>query len=66
MLSATEVLEYRDRGERLDAPRAKVRILGINPTSRIAHVPRRVLQAFVNEGTTPHHSTVEKLEAALQ
>ena len=65
MLSATPVQEYHDPGERLDALRAKVRAFGINRSSRISGVSRRVLQAFVNQGKTPHRSTLEKLEAAL-
>ncbi len=65
MLGATPVQEYHDPGERLDALRAEVRAFGINRTCRISGVSRRLLQAFVNQGTAPHPSTIEVLEAAL-
>ena len=65
MLSATNVLEYRDREEKLGSLRALVRAAGIKRIARISGVQRSKLQAFVNQGTTPHPSTIAKIEAAL-
>ncbi|MHB8380708.1 MAG: helix-turn-helix domain-containing protein [Acidimicrobiales bacterium] len=63
-LSATSVVQYRDPGERLDALRAKIKAVGIKPLARTTGVSRRLIQAFANQGKTPHVSTLEKLEAA--
>jgi DNA-binding phage protein len=65
MLSATDVLEYRNPGEKLDALRAAVRAAGIKRVARISGVPRSKVQAFVNQGAVPQRKTVAKLEAAL-
>jgi DNA-binding phage protein len=66
MISATNVVEYRAPKEKLEALRAAVRAAGIKRIARISGVPRSQLQAFVNQGTTPHPSTVAKIEAAFQ
>ena len=66
MLSATDVLQYRDPEEKLEALRAAVIAAGIKRIARISGVARSQLQAFVNQGTTPLPSTVAKIEAALQ
>jgi hypothetical protein len=66
MLSATNVQKYHNPSDKLNTLRAKVKAFGINPTSRVSDITRRVLQAFVNQGTTPHRSTIEKLETALE
>jgi DNA-binding phage protein len=65
MLSATDVLEYRNSEEKLDALRAAVRAAGIKRIARMSGAPRSKLQAFVNQGTTPQPSTIVKIEAAL-
>ena len=66
MLSATDVLEYHDPIEELDAMRVRVREAGISAVARIASVSRSALKTFVNAGTTPHTSTITKIEGALQ
>ncbi len=67
MLSATNVLEYRDPSERLDELRGKILEQGVAKfCARNPDVTRSQVYAFVNQGTTPHESTIEKLEAALR
>jgi hypothetical protein len=66
MLSATEVLEYEDLSERLDALRAKVRVGGVKPIARASGVSRSKVQAFVNQGATPHESTLLRLERVVE
>jgi hypothetical protein len=66
MLSATNVLAYRSPEEKLEALRAAVVAARIKRVARISGVPRSQLQAFVNQGTTPHPSTVAKIEAAVK
>jgi len=66
MLSATNVLEYRSPEEKLKALRVAVRAAGIKRVARMSGVARSKLQAFVNDGTTPHPSTILKIEAALE
>jgi DNA-binding phage protein len=66
MLSATDVLEYRDPEKRLDALRTAVRAAGIKRIARMSGVARSKLQAFVNQGVTPHISTIAKIEAILR
>jgi DNA-binding phage protein len=65
-LSATNVVVYRDPGERLDALRERIRAAGISSVARTSGISRSQVKAFVNQGTTPHESTIEKLEAALR
>jgi DNA-binding phage protein len=65
MLSATDVLEYRNSEEKLDALRAAVRAAGIKRIARMSGAPHSKLQAFVNQGTTPQPSTIAKIEATL-
>jgi hypothetical protein len=66
MLSATNVQEYHDSNERLDKLRAEILDEGVAKfLARNPDVTRSQVYAFVNEGTTPHDSTIEKLEAAL-
>jgi DNA-binding phage protein len=65
MLSATDVVEYRNPEEKLDALRAAVRVAGIKRIARLSGVQRSKVQAFVNQGATPHPSTIAKIEAAL-
>ena len=64
MLSATDVLEYRTPGEKLEALRGAVKAAGIKRIARAAG-SRSQIQAVVNEGKTPHESTIAKIEAAL-
>jgi DNA-binding phage protein len=65
MLSATDVLEYRDREEKLAALRAAVRAVGIKRVARIGGAPRSQFQGFVSGRTTPNAKTIAKIEAAL-
>ena len=67
MLGATEVLEYHDQRERLDALRAQIMEAdgSLGAIAREAKIDRRTLQRFVNQGGTLHESTIDKLEAAL-
>jgi hypothetical protein len=65
-LSSTEVLVYRDDLKKLDALRASIRALGPARIVRESDVSLRTIQMFVNDGTTPHESTIAKIEAALQ
>ena len=64
-LSSTEVLVYHNQREKLDELRKRVRAFGITNVARTARVSRSVIKAFVNQGATPHPSTIAKLEAAL-
>jgi hypothetical protein len=67
MLGATEVLEYVDLSERVDALRARIRAFGDNKQlAKESGLSDRALRAIVNEGTLPRKSTIEKLEAALE
>ncbi|MHB1797001.1 MAG: helix-turn-helix domain-containing protein [Vulcanimicrobiaceae bacterium] len=59
-------MEYRTPGEWFDALRAKIKAIGIRTAARISGVSRAKIQAIVNHGASPHRSTIEKLEAALQ
>jgi hypothetical protein len=65
MLTATDVLEYRNHEEKLDALRAAVRAAGIKRIARLSGVHRSKVQAFVNQRATPHPPTIAKIEAAL-
>ncbi len=65
MLSATEVLEYRDPEEDLEALRSAVREIGVKPIARAACISDRRLRAIVNQGVRPHGSTIHKLVAAI-
>ncbi len=65
ILGATDVLEYLDPEEKLDALRAAVRAAGIKRIALMSVVARSKLQAFVNQRVTPHASTIVKIEAAL-
>jgi DNA-binding phage protein len=65
MLSATDVLAYRSAEEKLDALRAAVRAAEIKRVARISGVQRSKLQAFVNQGATPHPATIAKILEAL-
>lgn len=66
MLSETSVQEYVDQDDRLDGLRARIQALGIRGVARTSGVSRWHLQEFVNHGTTPHQSTIERVEAALK
>jgi DNA-binding phage protein len=66
MFSATDVLEYTAPEEKLDALRAAVKTAGIQRIARMSGVPRSKVQAFVNEGTMPHPSTIAKIAPALR
>jgi DNA-binding phage protein len=67
MLGATEVLEYENRSERVDALRAKIRAFGNNKQlAKESGLSDRALRAIINQGVLPHKSTIEKLEAALR
>lgn len=66
MLSATDVLEYRDSEERLEGLRVAVMSAGIKRIARISEVPRSQLQGLANRKTTPNAATIAKIEAALQ
>ncbi len=65
-LSATSVVQYRNPAERLDALRAAIKAVGISFIARNSGISRRQIRAIVNQGATPHVSTVEKIEAALR
>ncbi|MHB8415748.1 MAG: helix-turn-helix domain-containing protein, partial [Acidiferrobacteraceae bacterium] len=68
-LSATSVVQYRDRGEqpreRFEALRAAIRAARVSVFAKASGVSRPTLKRFVNQGTTPHRSTIEKIEEAL-
>jgi DNA-binding phage protein len=66
MLSATDVLEYRDPEQKLEVLRAVVRAAGIKRVARVSGVPRSQHQRFVNRRTTPNTANIVKIEAALQ
>jgi hypothetical protein len=67
MLGATEVLEYENLSERVDALRAKIRAFGDNKQlAKESGLSDRALRAIVNQGALPRKSTIEKLEAALK
>ena len=64
-LNATDPLIYRDARTLYDGLRARIRAAGISIVAREAKVSRSILKAFVNQATTPHRSTIAKIEAAL-
>jgi DNA invertase Pin-like site-specific DNA recombinase len=66
MLGATQVLEYENLSERIDALRAKIRALGVKKIARGVDLSERALRAIVNQGAVPRKSTIEKLEAAAK
>jgi DNA-binding phage protein len=66
MLAATDVLEYENLAERIDALRVAIRRAGIKPVARTSKVSRSEVQAVVNGGTPPRRSTIEKLEHAVR
>jgi DNA-binding phage protein len=66
MLSATDVLEYRAREEKLEPLRAAVRAAGIKRVARVSGVPRSQLQGFVSRRTTPNTATIATIKAALE
>jgi hypothetical protein len=66
MLSATEVLEYRDPVEDLEALRLAIREIGVKPVAREIGMSDRRLRAIVNQGVRPHSSTLEKLSDAIR
>ena len=53
-------------GRVIDALRAAVKAAGIKRIARMSGVPRSKVQAFVNEGTMPHPSTIAKIAPALR
>ncbi|MGA7353804.1 MAG: hypothetical protein WBW76_00090 [Candidatus Cybelea sp.] len=57
---------YRDTRKSYDMLRAQIRAAGVSSVAREARVSRSVVKTFVNQGTTPHPSTIAKLEGALQ
>jgi DNA-binding phage protein len=65
MLSATAVLEYQDPNKRLEQLRAKIRQIGLSVVARESGVSRSQIKAFLNQGTTPHRSTITQLTAAV-
>lgn len=65
MLSTTEVLQYRNPGDRVDRLRKAARTLGIKPLARASGVSRRHLQTIVNDGAVPHESMIQRLEAVI-
>jgi DNA-binding phage protein len=66
-IDATKVLVYTDPAERLTELRAEIIAEGIPEfVARNPGMSRSQVYAFVNEGTTPHASTIEKLETALR
>jgi hypothetical protein len=66
MLSETTVVEYQDPGERRAALRSAIRKVRVKAVSRESGVSLRPIQAFINDGTTPHPSTIVKLETAVR
>jgi hypothetical protein len=66
MLSATDVLEYRTPGEKLEALRSAILAAGIKRMARISGVPRSQLQGFVGRKSTPNATTITKIEAAFK
>jgi K+-transporting ATPase c subunit len=50
----------------LDPDISLVRAAGIKRIARISGVQRSKVQAFVNQGATPHSSTILKIEAPLR
>jgi hypothetical protein len=67
MLGATEVLEYENLSDRVDALRVRIRAFGDNKQlARESGLSARALRAIVNQGALPRKSTIEKLEAALK
>jgi len=65
MLSATNVLEYRNPEEKLEALRAAVKSAGIKRIARISGVPRSQLQGFVRRKSMPNAATIAKIDRAL-
>jgi hypothetical protein len=68
MLGATEVLEYRDQGGRLDLLRVQITEAreSLAAIAWEARIDRRTLQRCVNQGVTLHQRTIDKLEAAVR
>jgi DNA-binding phage protein len=66
ILSATDVLEYRDPQEKLETLRTAVEAAGIKRIARISGVPRSQLQGFVGRKSTPNSATIAKIEVALE
>jgi hypothetical protein len=66
MLSPTEVLEYENVAERIEALRANITLARVKPTARAAGVSRSQVQAIVSSRATPHPETIAKLEAAVK
>ncbi|MFZ0030482.1 MAG: hypothetical protein WAK84_01245 [Candidatus Cybelea sp.] len=64
MLSSTEIVEYHDPAERLDALRAEIRAIGINRVVAKSGMDRRTAQRFCNAGTSLRSSSINKLNAA--
>ncbi|HEY2475777.1 MAG TPA: hypothetical protein VGI19_13390 [Candidatus Cybelea sp.] len=64
-LSATDPAIYRDERMIHDRLRGRIRAAGISTVARLAKPSRSAVQAFVNQGTVPHHATIARIEAAL-
>lgn len=64
-LSATDPVIYRDANKRYDMLRARIRAAGVSRVAREAKVSRSIVKASVNQGATPHSTTIARLEAAL-
>jgi hypothetical protein len=65
MLSATEVLEYHDPDEDLEALRSAIREIGVKPVAHEIGISDRQLRSIVNKGFHPHGSTIDKLVSAI-
>jgi DNA-binding phage protein len=65
MLSATDILEYHNPEEKLEALRAAVIGAGTKRIARISGVPSSQRQRFVNRKSAPNAATIAKIEVAL-
>jgi hypothetical protein len=52
--------------EELEALRSAVREIGVKRVARESKIGLRNAQEFLNDGTTPHKSTIAKIKAALK
>jgi DNA-binding phage protein len=65
MLSETSTIECVDLVEALNELRARVREAGVRNVSEKAGLSRHHIQGFLNAGTSPHLSSIAKLEEAI-
>ena len=66
LLGATDVTIFHNPDEYRVRLRARIKAAGISHVARVSGVSLSQIKAIVNQGASPHQSTIRKIEATLQ